>query len=98
VLDVVLDPGGAHDFHRHPRQEQLVIVVSGWVEQWVGTERQEMNSGDSVFSGPDVVHATFNLGTEAAKLQLILGPAVGDTGYEFVDVAAEEPWRSLRRA
>ena len=33
---------------------------------------------------------------EVAHLQVILGPAVGEGGYELVDVSGEEPWASLR--
>ena len=42
------------------------------------------------------VHASFNEGTEPAKILAILSPAVGDDGYGVEDVAGEEPWASLR--
>jgi hypothetical protein len=29
-------------------------------------------------------------------LQVVLAPATGETGYELVDVAEEEPWKSIR--
>ena len=35
VLDVSLEPGQSHDFHRHPGQEEMIIVKSGQVEQWL---------------------------------------------------------------
>jgi hypothetical protein len=44
-----------------------------------------------------VVHASFNVGEGEAKLAAILGPCVGDIGYELVDMADEEPWKTLRR-
>ena len=34
--------------------------------------------------------------SDTRMLQVVLGPAVGDGGYELVDVAGEEPWSSLR--
>ena len=47
-------------------------------------------------SAPDVVHASFNTGSETATLTVALSPCVGEGGYELVDVSAEEPWSSLR--
>ena len=43
-----------------------------------------------------VVHASFNIGTEQAKILAVLSPCVGDEGYEVEELAHEEPWRSLR--
>jgi hypothetical protein len=42
------------------------------------------------------VHASFNAGHAEARLVAILGPCVGERGYELVDVAADPPWNSLR--
>ncbi len=96
VLDVRLEPGFGHDFHKHPQQEEMIVVKSGRIEQWIERERQELGPGDSVFIDADVVHASFNTGTESALLQVVLGPSVGEGGYDLVDVAGEEPWASLR--
>jgi quercetin dioxygenase-like cupin family protein len=96
VMDVTLDPGGGHAFHKHPEQEEMIIVKAGRVEQWIEREKTELGPGDSVYIDADVVHASFNDGTETARLQVVLGPCVGEVGYELVDVAAEEPWASLR--
>jgi quercetin dioxygenase-like cupin family protein len=96
VLDVTLEPGFGHDFHKHPDQEEMIIVKSGQIEQWIERDSQLLGPGDSVYIDSDVVHASFNVGTETAHLQVVLGPAMGDGGYELVDVAAEEPWASLR--
>jgi hypothetical protein len=49
-----------------------------------------------VFIRPDVVHASFNTGSETSFLTVVLGPSVGEEGYELVDVAADEPWATLR--
>jgi copper oxidase (laccase) domain-containing protein len=43
-----------------------------------------------------VVHASFNVGEGPAKIIAVLSPCVGDAGYEVEDVAADEPWRSMR--
>jgi quercetin dioxygenase-like cupin family protein len=96
VVDVALEPGFGHDFHKHPDQEEMIVVTSGRIEQWIETERRELAPGDSVYIDRDVVHASFTLGEETARLEVVLGPAVGENGYELVDMSAEEPWRSLR--
>jgi quercetin dioxygenase-like cupin family protein len=96
VLDVTLEPGQGHDFHTHPDQEEMIIVTSGQIEQWIERESQVLEPGDSVYIDKGVVHASFNTGSDTAYLQIVLGPAVGEGGYELVDVSADEPWASLR--
>jgi quercetin dioxygenase-like cupin family protein len=96
VLDVTLEPGFGHDFHKHPDQEEMIIVTAGRIEQWIEQQSEELGPGDSVYIDKDVVHASFNVGTETASLQVILGPPIGEGGYELVDVAAEAPWNGLR--
>ena len=96
IMDVSLDPGFGHDFHKHPEQDEMIIVKAGQIEQWIGEENTLLEVGDSVYLDADVVHASFNVGSETAHLQVILAPAVGDEGYQLVDVSAEQPWASLR--
>ena len=96
IMDVSLDPGFGHDFHKHPEQDEMIIVKAGQIEQWIGQERTILEVGDSVYLDADVVHASFNVGSETAHLQVVLAPAVGDEGYQLVDVSSEQPWASLR--
>lgn len=96
VIEVTLESGQGHAFHKHPQQEEVIYVINGTIEQWVEQENQQLTAGDSVFIGADVVHASFNNSERAAKLLAILGPAIGEEGYALVDVFEEEPWRSLR--
>lgn len=96
VIDVGLAPGKGHDFHKHPDQEEVILVVAGKVEQWVDREKRILGPGDSAFIPADVVHASFNVGTVPAKIVAILGPCVGPIGYELVDVANDAPWKTLR--
>ena len=97
VIDVNLDPGKGHNFHKHPDQEEVVLVVAGKVEQWVDREKRILGPGDSAFIPADVVHASFNAGDQPAKIVAILGPCVGPVGYELVDVANDAPWNTLRK-
>lgn len=97
VMDVTLDPGGGHDFHRHPDQEEMIIVKEGRVTQFLEDESMELGPGDSVFVPTGTVHASFNDGDQTARLTVVLGPAVNDeTGYDLEEVADQEPWASLR--
>lgn len=97
VMDVTLDPGGGHDFHRHPDQEEMIIVKEGRVTQFLEDESMELGPGDSVFVPTGTVHASFNDGDEIARLTVVLGPTVNDeTGYDLEEVADQEPWASLR--
>ena len=96
VMDVTLTPGGCHDFHKHPDQDELIIVKSGRVVQWLEQDSRELGPGDSIYIDKDVVHGSFNDFDETAELQVILAPAMGEGGYELVDVAEDEPWASLR--
>ena len=97
VIEVTLAPGGGHAFHKHPQQEEVIYVISGEVEQWLGQERRVLRSGDSVFIPGDVVHASFNTSDTDARMLAILAPCIGkETGYEVVEVADQEPWNTLR--
>jgi quercetin dioxygenase-like cupin family protein len=97
VIDVNLSPGKGHDFHKHPDQEEVILVVAGKVEQWLDREKRILGPGDSAFIPGGVVHASFNVGDTDAKIVAILGPCVGRIGYEVVDVAGEAPWKTMRR-
>lgn len=96
VMDVRLDPGSHHAFHKHPDQDEMIIVKSSRIAQWLEREHEELGPGDSVYIDRDVVHGSYNDFDEPAELQVVLAPAVGDGGYELVDVSGDEPWASLR--
>jgi quercetin dioxygenase-like cupin family protein len=96
VIEVKLDPGGGHNFHKHPDQEEVISVVAGEIEQWLETKKTTLKPGDSIFIPPDVVHASFNVSSQPAKLMVVLAPCVGENGYELVDVSGEAPWSTLR--
>jgi quercetin dioxygenase-like cupin family protein len=96
VIEVDFVPGGGHNFHKHPDQEEVIYVIEGEIEQWLEKENRVLTKGDSVFIGADVVHASFNVSDKPAKALAILGPCVGEGGYELVEVFDQEPWKSLR--
>jgi quercetin dioxygenase-like cupin family protein len=96
VMDVRLDPGFFHAFHKHPDQDEMITVVSGRVTQFLEGESTVLGPGDSVYIDKDVVHGSYNDFDEPAELAVVLAPPVTDGGYIAVDVSAEEPWASLR--
>ena len=96
VIEVDLQPGFGHAFHKHPNQEEVIYVVEGTVEQWIEKESRQLNPGDSAFIAADVVHASYNISADPVKLVAILGPCVTDEGYELVEVFDQEPWASLK--
>ena len=96
VMDVRLDPGFFHAFHRHPDQDEMIVVTRGVATQYLEQESRQLNVGDSIYIDKDVVHATYNDGDEPVELQVILAPPVTDGGYVAIDVSGEEPWATLR--
>ncbi len=96
VIDVTLSPGKGHNFHKHPDQEEVILCIAGSVEQWIDREKRVLSPGDSAFIPAGVVHASFNVGADEAKVVAILGPCRGDIGYEVVEMGDEAPWNTLR--
>lgn len=96
VVEVSIEPGQGHNFHKHEDQEEVLYVVSGSVEQWIGDEKQILGPGDAAHLPANVVHASFNVGDSPAKIIAIIGPCVGDEGYEVVELGDEAPWNALR--
>ena len=96
VIDVNLDPGKGHDFHKHPDQEEVIYVVEGEVEQWLEQNKRVLKPGDSVFIPADVVHASFNSSDKPVKLLATFAPCVTAAGFVSVEMGEQEPWKSLR--
>jgi quercetin dioxygenase-like cupin family protein len=96
LVRVRMPPGKAHQFHRHPALEEIIYVVSGSAEQWVDRESRLLRAGDVAHIPRDVVHGTYNVGSDTLVFLAILSPA-RFAGPALVDVAHEEPWRSLKQ-
>ena len=96
VMDVTLEPGQGHAFHRHDGQEEMIIVRQGSITQYLERESTTLAPGDSIYIEEGVVHASYNDGDETAHLQVVIGPALGEDGYGLVDVWGDEPWSSIR--
>jgi quercetin dioxygenase-like cupin family protein len=97
VVEAEFLPGKGHNFHHHPNQQEVIYVLEGEIEQWLEDDKQDLKPGDALVIGKGVVHASFNDSDKPAKILAILTPCAGEQGFETVDVADEEPWKSLRQ-
>jgi quercetin dioxygenase-like cupin family protein len=91
-----MEPGRDHPFHCHPTREEIIYVISGKAEQWVGQEKRILNPGDIAFIPMGEVHGTYNPFDEKLVFLAILSPAKADEPG-LVDMSSEEPWKSLRQ-
>ena len=95
LVRVRMPPGRAHQFHRHPEMEEIIYVEAGTAEQWVDREKRTLTAGEAAHIPRDVVHGTYNAGSDTLVFLAILSPARA-VGPALVDVHLEEPWSSLR--
>lgn len=96
IIEAKLNAGEGHAFHQHPEQEELVFVLDGLVEQWIGEECKILGPGDAAFIPPGVVHASYTSGDRPSKLLAIFGPSVG-AGFTAIELADKAPWKDLRQ-
>jgi quercetin dioxygenase-like cupin family protein len=97
MVRATMEPGRSHPFHEHPKREELIYVLSGRAEQWVGTERRVLGPGEMAFIPKGTVHGTYNVFDEPLVFLAILSPSDAE-GPDPVDRSMEEPWCSLRGA
>jgi oxalate decarboxylase/phosphoglucose isomerase-like protein (cupin superfamily) len=88
-------PGAGHQFHHHPAREEIIYILEGVAEQWVGREKRRLKAGDIAFIPKKVVHAIHNPSKKPMTFLAILSPARAK-GPFLVDCYHDEPWRSLR--
>lgn len=87
-------PGEAHNFHKHPGRDEIIYILSGRAEQWIGEEKQVLGPGEIAHIARNTPHATFNRFDEELTILAMLSPVEAD-GEFTVDVFDEEPWRTL---
>jgi quercetin dioxygenase-like cupin family protein len=97
LVRVHIPLGQGHAFHKHPEMEELIYVLGGTCEQWVDREKKMLKTGDVAHIPMDMVHGSYNAGSDTLHLLAILSPAK-IKGPPLVDVSQEEPWRSLRKS
>jgi quercetin dioxygenase-like cupin family protein len=86
----------SHPFHKHPTREELIYIISGRAEQWVGRTHRILGPGEMAFIPVGEIHGTYNPCRERLVFLAILSPSnAPEPG--IVDVSTEEPWASLRK-
>ncbi|MFO0985226.1 MAG: cupin domain-containing protein [Planctomycetota bacterium] len=95
LVRVTMPPGQAHRFHRHPSMEEILYIVEGRAEQWVGREHRILGPGEVAHIPRDEVHGTYNVFADRLLFLAILSPATFD-GPALIDMSQDEPWRSIR--
>lgn len=94
-------PMFCHPFHYHPHREEIIYVLYGRAEQWVGNEYRILSVGEMAHIPPGTVHATYNPHAEPLVFLAMLSPATLpeplSAAPDPFDVSAEEPWASIRK-
>jgi quercetin dioxygenase-like cupin family protein len=67
-----LRPGQASTWHRHPRQEELYVLLEGRGRIRVGEDSLELGPLDTLLVEPDTLRQTFN-DTDEDALWLVVG-------------------------
>ncbi len=94
-------PRHCHPFHLHPHREEIIHVLEGRAEQWVGDEYRILLPGEIAFIPPGVVHATYNPFDEPLVFHAILSPAELDpplaSDEDPFDMSQHDPWKNIRQ-
>lgn len=88
--------GKGHNFHCHPGREELIFVMQGTIEQWIGESCKILSPGDAVVIPAGLAHASFNAGEDSAVLFVALTPTQLDDAPLAEDLSNLEPWNKLR--
>lgn len=101
MVRATMAPWHCHPFHVHPHREEVLYILQGTAEQWVGQERRILGPGEIAHIPPGLAHATYNASDEVLVFLAVLSPAVLPEELAAVEdpreVAAEAPWAGLRR-
>ena len=90
-----MEPRRCHPFHTHPTREELIYIVSGRAEQWVGQTHRILGPGEMAFIPMGEVHGTYNPFNERLVFLAILSPA-NAPDPAVVDVSSQAPWNAWR--
>jgi uncharacterized cupin superfamily protein len=80
VLEQWSDPGAGAPTHRHANAEELIVVIEGSAEFWLGGDRSELSAGDSILLAAGSSHGFRNCGEG-----LLHTVAVFDTAHPLVE-------------
>ena len=93
-------PGHCHPFHYHPHREEIIYVLYGRAEQWVGEEKRILSAGEMAHIPAGTIHGTYNPHHEPLVFLAILSPAKlpepEASTPDPIDVSTQAPWDTLR--
>ena len=93
-------PGHCHPFHFHPHREEIIYVVYGRAEQWVGDLHRILGPGEIAHIPAGTIHGTYNPFKEPLVFLAMLSPAAlpreEAAALDPHDVGTEAPWATLR--
>lgn len=95
-VKVVIPPGKGHPFHIHPNKEEVLYILSGRAEQWLGEKMEIMEAGDSLYVPKSAPHATYNAGEVDLVFLAAITPGSAE-GEVTIDVSQETPWEKIRQ-
>ena len=75
---------------------RAVNTLANTFEQWIEGEMRHLGEGDAAFIPAGTVDASFNAADGDSKALAIIGPVIGEMGFEFEDLSGEAPWSTLR--
>jgi quercetin dioxygenase-like cupin family protein len=94
LVRATFEPRQKHRFHTHPQREEVIYVLEGQAEQWVGTDKQVLRAGEMAHIPKNTPHATRNAGAGRLVFLAILSPVEAE-GEFAVDLFDQEPWNSI---
>lgn len=90
---VTFSPGARTAWHTHPAGQTLIVTGgTGWVQAWNGT-KQEIRSGDVVWTPPGVKH--WHGATPAGEMtHIAIQENVGGRNVEWMEHVSDAQYRS----
>jgi quercetin dioxygenase-like cupin family protein len=74
-------PGQINPRHRHPNCEEILHVIRGRIEHWLGETSYLLDAGDTISIPANVWHQARALGDEEAVMAISFSSAERDTEF-----------------
>ena len=76
---VIIKPGERNPKHSHHNGEEVLYLISGRLEHWIGDASVVLETGDTLTVPPDVPHYAINVGDVDADM--IVAYSTGDRDF-----------------
>lgn len=78
---VIIKPGESNPKHSHHNGEEVLYLISGRLEHWIGEVSVTLEAGDTLSIPPDVPHYAVSIGEEDADM--IVAYSTGDRDFNL---------------